>query len=51
MLFEWLTTNFLVQQIANGCDPLCIKKQENNLTPCMDISDEIEVKTILEMQV
>ena len=51
VLFEWLTTNFLVQQIANGCDPLCIKNQENNLTPCMDISDEIEVDDLRDASI
>ena len=39
VLFRWLTIYFLVQQIAKDSDPLC-----------MDIADEIEVATILEMQ-
>ena len=50
VLFEWLTTYFLEQQIAKDFDPLCVKKSEKNLSLCMDISDEIEVATSLEMQ-
>ena len=50
VLFGWLTTYFLWQQIAKDFDPLCIKKQYKNLSLCIDIADEIEVATILEMQ-
>ena len=38
VLFRWLTIYFLVQQIAKDSDPLG-----------MDIADEIEVATVLEM--
>ena len=50
VLFRWLTIYFPVQQIAKDSDPLCIKRWEKNLSLCMDIADEIEVATILEMQ-